>query len=196
MLYLIKWIPKVDPQAFFSLTLEFHQYFVYRQISVVFNFCWPFSTYCRPYNFEPWERPEWRNNLNYFIAEEKELQRLMACPTDGKESVCDVGHLGLISGNIPWRKEGQPTPVFLPGEFHGHRRLTGYSRWDCRESDTTEWLTYTCTHTHTHTHTSHITQHLFADRFVIQVSEYPAQHSPCHVSPVGITHYQVLFYII
>ena len=21
---------------------------------------------------------------------------------------------------IPWRREGQPTPVFLPGEFHGH----------------------------------------------------------------------------
>ena len=25
----------------------------------------------------------------------------------------------------PWRREWQPTPVFLPGEFHGHRRLVG-----------------------------------------------------------------------
>ena len=24
---------------------------------------------------------------------------------------------------IPWRREWQPTPVFLPGEFHGQRRL-------------------------------------------------------------------------
>ena len=25
-------------------------------------------------------------------------------------------------GKIPWRKEWLPTPVFLPGEFHGQRR--------------------------------------------------------------------------
>ena len=24
-------------------------------------------------------------------------------------------------GNIPWRREWQPTPAFLPGEFHGQR---------------------------------------------------------------------------
>ena len=28
---------------------------------------------------------------------------------------------------IPWRRTWQPTPVFLPGEFHGQRRLVGYS---------------------------------------------------------------------
>ena len=33
------------------------------------------------------------------------------------------------------------TPVFLPGEFHGERRLVGYSPWDCKELDTTELLT-------------------------------------------------------
>ena len=30
-------------------------------------------------------------------------------------------------GKIPWRREWQPTPVFLPGESHGHRSLEGYS---------------------------------------------------------------------
>ena len=30
-------------------------------------------------------------------------------------------------GKTPWRKELQPTPIFLPGEFHGQRNLTGYS---------------------------------------------------------------------
>ena len=30
---------------------------------------------------------------------------------------------------IPWRMEWQPTPVFLPGEFHGQRSLAGYSPW-------------------------------------------------------------------
>ena len=30
---------------------------------------------------------------------------------------------------IPWRKEWQPTLVFLPGEVHGQRSLVGYSPW-------------------------------------------------------------------
>ena len=33
--------------------------------------------------------------------------------------------LDLGVGNIPWRREWQPTPVFLPGESHGKRRLVG-----------------------------------------------------------------------
>ena len=28
---------------------------------------------------------------------------------------------------IPWRRTWQPTPVFLPGKFHGQRSLAGYS---------------------------------------------------------------------
>ena len=35
---------------------------------------------------------------------------------------------------------GKPTLVLLPGEYHGQRRLVGYSPWGCRESDTTEQL--------------------------------------------------------
>ena len=44
-------------------------------------------------------------------------------------------------GKIPWRRKRQPTPVFLPGEFHGQKSLVGDSPWDCKESDRTEWLT-------------------------------------------------------
>ena len=43
-------------------------------------------------------------------------------------------------GKMSWRKKWQPTPVFLPGKFHGQRSLAGYSPWGCKESDTTEWL--------------------------------------------------------
>ena len=43
---------------------------------------------------------------------------------------------------IPWRKEWQPTPAFLPGEVHGQRSLAGYSPWCCKESDMTEELTH------------------------------------------------------
>ena len=40
-------------------------------------------------------------------------------------------------GKIPWRREWLPTPVFLPGKFHGHRSLEGYIPWDHKQSDTT-----------------------------------------------------------
>ena len=39
---------------------------------------------------------------------------------------------------IPWRREWQSTPVFLPGEFHGQRSLAGCSPWGHKESDKTE----------------------------------------------------------
>ena len=38
----------------------------------------------------------------------------------------------------PWRRELQPSPVFLLGKSHGQRSLTGYSPWGCKESDTAE----------------------------------------------------------
>ena len=39
----------------------------------------------------------------------------------GKESVCQFRRHGFdpCVGKIPWRRAWQPTPVFLPGEFHG-----------------------------------------------------------------------------
>ena len=45
-----------------------------------------------------------------------------------------VQSLGLED---PLEKERQPTPVFLPGEFHGQRSLAGYSPWSGKESNTT-----------------------------------------------------------
>ena len=48
----------------------------------------------------------------------------------------------------PLEKEMATTPVSLPGEFNGQRRLVGYSPQGDKELDTTMQLT----HTHTHTH--------------------------------------------
>ena len=39
---------------------------------------------------------------------------------------------------MPWRREWLPSPVVLPGEFHGQRSLAGYSLWGHKESDITE----------------------------------------------------------
>ena len=32
-------------------------------------------------------------------------------------------------GMIPWERNWQPTPVFLPGKSYGQRGLVGYSPW-------------------------------------------------------------------
>ena len=50
-------------------------------------------------------------------------------------------HVQLLSQEDPLGREWLPTPVFLPGEFHGQRSLVGYSPWGRKESDTTEQLT-------------------------------------------------------
>ena len=41
-------------------------------------------------------------------------------------------------GKVLWRREWQPTPVFLPGEFCGQESLGGYSPWGFKESDMAE----------------------------------------------------------
>ena len=43
-----------------------------------------------------------------------------------------------LDGKILWRREWEPTPVFLPGESHGQRSLAGYSLWGCKELNMTE----------------------------------------------------------
>ena len=78
--------------------------------------------------------------------------------SDSKESACKAGDQGLIPGfgKIPWRREWQPTPVFLPGNSHGWGRLAGPNLWSGKESDTTEQLTHTHPiHPPTNTHTLH-----------------------------------------
>ena len=60
--------------------------------------------------------------------------------SDGKESPCNTGD---FDASLSWedhmeKATGQPTPVFLPGEFHEQRSLAGYSPLGHKESDTTE----------------------------------------------------------
>ena len=61
---------------------------------------------------------------------------------------------------LTWKREWQPTPVCLPGEFQGQRNLVGYSPWSHKELDTTEWIT------HTHTHTVRLKYIHFQPRFL------------------------------
>ena len=52
------------------------------------------------------------------------------CGSMVKNSPAIAGDTGSIPGEEdPWRRKWQPTPVFLPGKFHGNRSPTGYSPW-------------------------------------------------------------------
>ena len=55
----------------------------------------------------------------------QEMQRLQFSPWVGK---------------IPWNRQWQLTPVFLPVEFHGQRILMGYSPWGHKELYMTEHM--------------------------------------------------------
>ena len=67
---------------------------------------------------------------------------VLPCWFSGKESAWQCGRLEFYPwvGKMPWRREWQPTPVFLPGKSHGQRSLAGYSPWDHKESDMIEQL--------------------------------------------------------
>ena len=53
-----------------------------------------------------------------------------------------VGHDSMTSLSlftfVHWRRNWQPTPVFLPGESQGRGSMVGCRLWGRTESDTTE----------------------------------------------------------
>ena len=64
------------------------------------------------------------------------------CGSDGKESACNVKDLGSIPrlGRSPGEGHGNLLQYSCLGNPHGQRRLTGYSPWGHKGSDTTERL--------------------------------------------------------
>ena len=54
-----------------------------------------------------------------------------------KNLPANAGDSSSLFWKIFWRRKWQPTPVFLPGKFHGWRRLAGSSLWHLKESDMT-----------------------------------------------------------
>ena len=68
---------------------------------------------------------------------------MMCC--SGEESTCQFRrckrhHFNSWVKKISQSRKWQPTPVFLPRKFHGHRSLVGYSQWVHKESDRTQQL--------------------------------------------------------
>ena len=63
----------------------------------------------------------------------------------GKESTCQCRRhkkhrFDPWVGKIPWRGKWQASLGFLPGKFHGQRRLAGPSPWGGKELDTQEHI--------------------------------------------------------
>ena len=60
--------------------------------------------------------------------------------SNGKESACNVGDLGLIPGlgRSPGGGHGNPFQYSCLENPHGQRSLVGYSPWGHKELDTTE----------------------------------------------------------
>ena len=88
-----------------------------------------------------------RNDLLRLFFSSMSAKTVLSFPggTSGKESTCQARRCRRCGFNpwvrkIPWRRKWQPTPVFLPGKFHGQRSLTDYSPWDCKESDMAKQL--------------------------------------------------------
>ena len=81
----------------------------------------------------------WRLQLKFFFLI---LENIYTAPPtqrprlpwwlSGKESTCCCRRHRFDSwvGKIFWRRKLQPNSVFLPGKFHGEKRLAGYSSWD------------------------------------------------------------------
>ena len=63
--------------------------------------------------------------------------------SDGQESACNAGDLGLIPGlgrRSPGGGHGNPFQYACLENPHGQRRLAGYSSWGCEELGMTEKL--------------------------------------------------------
>ena len=49
-----------------------------------------------------------------------------------KNPAANAGDKKTQVGRMPWNRKWQPTPVSLPGKFHGQRSLAGCSPWGHR----------------------------------------------------------------
>ena len=82
---------------------------------------------------------DWKTSLSLHLTELNKT-KVSRLPKDmGKLFVKLSWKLFILLTSIYfWRREWQPTPVFLPGKSHGQRSLAGYCLWECpRELDMT-----------------------------------------------------------
>ena len=69
-------------------------------------------------------------------TEEDQVVLVVKNPLANAGDLRDIGSIPVRK--VPWKRIWQAPSVFLPGESHGQRSLTGYSLWSLKESNTTE----------------------------------------------------------
>ena len=81
-------------------------------------------------------------SISFLIFQQVLLYMGFPCGSDGKESACNAGDLGLIPGlgRSPGGGHGNPLQYSGLENLHGQRSLVGYSPWIHKESDLTEQL--------------------------------------------------------
>ena len=91
-----------------------------------------------PVMWETWVRSLcWGDPLEEDMATHSSIRALQVALV--VKTACSAGDVGSIPGTkIPWRRTWLPTPVFLPGKFHGQRSLAHYSPWAHKQLDTAE----------------------------------------------------------
>ena len=85
----------------------------------------------------------WATEVNWYLN----IHLGLLGDSDGKKICLPCRRPGFdpCVGEIPWRREWLPTPVFLPGEFHGQRSLEGLQSMESQRAGH-HWITNTFTY--------------------------------------------------
>ena len=124
--------------AFSNTIVQKHQFFS-AQLSFMVQLSYPYTTTRKTITLTRWTfvvkvMSQLFNMLSGFIMASLVAQRVKNLPAVQETQFRSLGW------EDPQRRKWQPTPVFLPGKSHGWRSLAGYSPWNCKELDMTEWL--------------------------------------------------------
>src|SRR5574337_294915 len=74
------------------------------------------------------------------VKEDTNRWRNIPCSWIGRINTVNISILPKAGLGDKRRRQWHPTPVLLPGKFHGRNSLVGCSLWGRSESDTTERL--------------------------------------------------------
>ena len=89
----------------------------------------------------PRDRKAWWAAVCGITQSQTQLKQLSS--SSSEEFTCQCGRykrrgLDPWVRKVRWSRKWQPTPLFLPGKFHGQRRVASYSPCGRKESYTTE----------------------------------------------------------
>ena len=79
-----------------------------------------------------------QSDLTTYLPTMQASEWMQAAPQSPKIPPLGIAPFCERGMKVIWKRKWQPSPVFLPGEFHGQRSLAGYSPWGRKESNTTE----------------------------------------------------------